>query len=161
MAIERTRVPSTARWGDEEDGSADRAFEPLTREQAQALREREPPLSPWRIVGVQAVVGVLAALLAALVGEGPAAGWSALYGAAAVVLPGALLARGMSSRLLGESAQGRAVSFVLWQTAKIGLAVSMLAMAPWLVRPLSWPALLVGLVLCLKVYWVALLWRAR
>jgi ATP synthase protein I len=27
------------------------------------------------------------------------------------------------------------------------------------VQPLSWPALLVGLVVCLKMYWVALLWR--
>jgi ATP synthase protein I len=27
------------------------------------------------------------------------------------------------------------------------------------VEPLSWPALLVGLVVCIKVYWWALLWR--
>jgi hypothetical protein len=37
----------------------------------------------------------------------------------------------------------------------------MLMLAPRLVQPLSWPALLVGLVLCMKVYWVALLWRGR
>jgi ATP synthase protein I len=35
----------------------------------------------------------------------------------------------------------------------------MLALAPKLVPLLSWPALLVGLVACIKVYWVALLWR--
>jgi len=29
------------------------------------------------------------------------------------------------------------------------------------VQPLSWPALLVALVLCIKVYWLALLWRGR
>jgi ATP synthase protein I len=37
----------------------------------------------------------------------------------------------------------------------------MLALAPKLVQPLSWPALLVGLVLCMKVYWLALSWRGR
>ena len=30
---------------------------------------------------------------------------------------------------------------------------------PRIVQPLSWPALLVSLVVCLKMYWVALLWR--
>jgi len=34
-----------------------------------------------------------------------------------------------------------------------------LLLAPRVVQDLSWPALLAGLVLCIKVYWVALLWR--
>ena len=34
-------------------------------------------------------------------------------------------------------------------------------LAPRLVQDLSWPALLAGLVLCIKVYWLALLWRPR
>jgi ATP synthase protein I len=42
---------------------------------------------------------------------------------------------------------------------KISVSVAMLMLAPQLVQPLSWPALLVGLVLCIKVYWLALLWR--
>jgi hypothetical protein len=37
------------------------------------------------------------------------------------------------------------------------VSVAMLLLAPKLVQPLSWPALLVGLVVCMKVYWVALL----
>lgn len=41
------------------------------------------------------------------------------------------------------------------------LAVAMLALAPRIVVPLSWPALLIGMVMCLKVYWLALLWRRR
>ena len=52
-----------------------------------------------------------------------------------------------------------AVSFMLWEAVKIGVSVTMLVLAPRLVQPLSWPALLVGLVLCMKVYWLALLWR--
>jgi len=39
--------------------------------------------------------------------------------------------------------------------------VAMLMLAPKLVQSLSWPALLVSLVLCMKVYWLALLWRGR
>jgi hypothetical protein len=48
---------------------------------------------------------------------------------------------------------------MLWEFVKIAVSVAMLVLAPRLVQPLSWPALLVGLVLCMKVYWVALLWR--
>ena len=85
--------------------------------------------------------------------------WSALYGAAAVVVPGALMARGMTSRLSSLAPGLGAASFMLWEFAKIGVAVAMLALAPRLVQSLSWPALLAGLVVCIKVYWVALLWR--
>jgi ATP synthase protein I len=42
---------------------------------------------------------------------------------------------------------------------QIAVAVTMLVLAPRFVRDLSWPALLVGLVACMKVYWLALLWR--
>jgi ATP synthase protein I len=56
---------------------------------------------------------------------------------------------------------GAAVSFMLWEFVKIGVSVAMLALAGRIVQPLSWPALLVGLVVCIKVYWFALLWRGR
>jgi ATP synthase protein I len=78
-----------------------------------------------------------------------------------VVVPGAPMARGMSSRLSSVSPGVSAVSFMLWEMVKIGVAVGMLMLAPRLVQPLSWPALLAGLVVCMKVYWVALLWRGR
>jgi ATP synthase protein I len=48
---------------------------------------------------------------------------------------------------------------MLWEMVKIAVSVLMLMLAPKLVQPLSWPALLVALVLCMKVYWLALLWR--
>jgi ATP synthase protein I len=147
------------RWDDEAEAPA--SFRPLTRAEAQALRAKEPPLSPWRVVGVQGVVGVLAAALAGLVFGSQVVTWSLLYGAATVVVPGALMARGMTSRLSGMSPGTSAVSFMLWEMVKIAVSVAMLMLAPKLVQPLSWPALLVGLVLCLKVYWVALLWRGR
>ncbi len=159
MAIERNLRRD--RWVDEEDEAAASNFKPLTREEAQALRDREPPVSPWRVIGLQAGVGAVAALLAGLATGRPEWGVSLLYGAATVVVPGALLARGMTSRLSSMSPGTGAVSFMLWEFVKIAVSVAMLMLAPRLVQHLSWPALLVGLVLCMKVYWVALLWRGK
>ncbi len=161
MAIERpTR---SERWDDEQEeaswGGPAAAYKPLTREQAQALRAADPPLSPWRVVSVQGVVGVVVAVLAAVLTGRQDVGWSVLYGAATVVVPGALMARGMTSRLSSMSPGASAVSFMLWEMVKIAVSVAMLVLAPRFVQPLSWPALLVGLVLCMKVYWLALLWR--
>jgi ATP synthase protein I len=162
MAIERHH--RSDRW-DEEEGAdepgGEPAFKPLTREEAQALRDKAPPISPWRVVGVQAGVGAAAALLAALIFGRQEIAWSVLYGAATVVLPGAMMARGISRRTGSVSPGASAVSFMLWEWVKIAVSVAMLILAPKLVQALSWPALLVGLVLCLKVYWLALLWRGR
>ena len=153
------------RWDDEEEeasgGGWSKAFKPLTREQAQALRAADPPLSPWRVIMVQGAVGGAVALLALLLTGRQEMGWSALYGAATVVVPGALMARGMTSRLSSMNAGASAVSFMLWEMVKIAVSVGMLMLAPKIVQSLSWPALLVGLVLCMKVYWLALLWRGR
>ncbi len=77
------------------------------------------------------------------------------------MVPGALMARGMTSRLSSLSPAVSAVSVMLWETVKIAVSVALLALAPNLVRPLSWPALLVALAACLSVYWFALLWRGR
>ncbi|CAD5370169.1 ATP synthase protein I [Rubrivivax sp. A210] len=161
MAIDRKL--RNERWDeDEADGQGGAArFKPLTKEEASQLRKRLPSLSPWRVVAVQVAVGVVAALLAALVTQRLELAWSVLYGAATVVVPGALMARGMTSRLSSMSPGGSAVSFMLWEFVKIAVSVVMLVLAPKLVQPLSWPALLVGLVLCIKVYWVALAWRGR
>ncbi|MBL8325908.1 MAG: ATP synthase subunit I [Rubrivivax sp.] len=160
-AAETGRNASSRRWAEDEEGDGARPFKTLTRGEASALRQKEPPLNPWRVIAVQAAVGVGVALLAALVTGKVEVGWSALYGAACVGVPGALMARGMTSRLSSMSPGASAVSFMLWEMVKIAVSIAMLALAPKLVQPLSWPALLVGLVLCMKVYWFALLWRGR
>ncbi len=147
-------------WDDEEEEAA-AGIRRLSRAEADALRAREPPVSPWRVVAVQAAVGVvLAAIGGALTGKSDVA-WSLLYGAAAVAVPGALMARGVTSRLSRVNIATSAVSLMLWESVKIAVAVAMLALANRIVRPLVWPALLVGLVVCIKVYWVALLWHGR
>jgi ATP synthase protein I len=147
------------RWDASEDGAADERFKRLSREEAAALRAQEPSVSPWRVVAVQAAVGVVAALIGLLITGRTEVAWSLLYGAATVVVPAALMARGMVSRLSSVAPGASAVSFMLWEFVKIGVSVAMLAVAPRIVQPLVWPALLVGLVVCIKVYWVALLWR--
>lgn len=150
-----------AGWDAVEDGEANPSFKPLTREEAAVLRAQEPPVSPWRVVAVQAVVGVVVALIGWLVTGRTEVGWSLLYGAATVVLPGALMARGMTSKLSSMAPGASAVSFMLWEMVKIGVSLAMLVVAGRVVQPLVWPALLLGLVVCMKVYWVALLWRRR
>lgn len=156
MKKERQGPPSRTVGWDDEDATPARS--PLTRDEARALRAKDPPLNPWRVVLAQVGVGLVVAVLAGVFGR-QEHGWSALYGAAVVVVPGALMARGMTSRLSGMSPGVSAVSFMSWEFVKIGVSVAMLMLAPKLVQPLSWPALLVALVLCIKVYWVALLWR--
>ena len=136
-------------------------FKPLSREQAAVLRANEPPLSPWRVIVAQAVVGVAAALIGGLVTARIEVVGAMLYGAATVVVPGALMARGMTSRLSSMSPGTAAVSFMLWEAVKVTVSIAMLAMAPKLVQPLAWLALLLGMALCMKVYWLALLWRGR
>lgn len=148
-------------WVDEAEDPAAPSFRPLTRDEARALRAKEPSLNVWRVIGVQVLVGVLAAALIGLVFGSESVMWSVLYGAATVVVPGALMARGMTSRLTGMSPGVSAVSFMSWEMVKIGVSVAMLMLASKIVQPLSWPALLAGLVLCMKVYWIALLWRGR
>jgi ATP synthase protein I len=143
-----------------DDDEADQLVTPLTAEQAQILRAKQPTLSPWRVVAAQLVLGAVVAV-AALWSSSSVAMWSALYGALVVVVPAALMARGMTSRLSRLSPGASAVSVMLWSTVKTGVSIALLMLAPKLVQPLSWVALLTSAVLCMQVYWLALLWRGR
>lgn len=144
-----------------DDEAVDPPISPLTRAEAQALRVRNPPVSPWWVIAAQVAVGCLSAVAVWLVLGQPQLIGSVLYGALVAVLPGALMARGMTSKLSSVSPGASAVSFMVWEAVKISVSMAMLVLAPKLVEPLSWPALLVSLVLCMKVYWLALLWRGR
>jgi ATP synthase protein I len=148
-------------WARDGEGAGPAPFKALTRQEAQALRARMPSISPWRVIAAQAAVGAVVAAFVWLIWGERSVALSALYGAAVVVIPGALMARGMTSRLSSMSPGTGAVSFMLWEMLKIAVSVVLLMLAPKLVQPLSWPALLAALVLCIKVYWLALLWRGR
>jgi ATP synthase protein I len=150
-------------WKDEDtDGPGEVPFKALTRENARALAANDPhAVRPWRVVAVMAAVGLGVALIAGAVTGRMEVLWSALYGAGVVVVPAALMARGMTSALSRMSPVGSAVSFMWWEMVKIGVSVLLLGLAPRIVQPLVWPALLAALVVCIKVYWVALAWRRR
>jgi ATP synthase protein I len=136
-------------------------FKRLTAEEARRLREQNPLVSPWWVVAGQIVVGLVVALAAwALTGR-QNVGWSAGYGALAVVIPAAIFARGLTGRFSSLNAGTAAVGFLVWEMVKIASSIALLAAAPRLVPELSWPALLVGLVLTMKVYWVALAYSPR
>ena len=137
----------------------DAVFKTLTPAEAKSVRDANPSVSPWRVVGAQALAGAACAALAWLFTQQGTAAWSALYGAAATVLPSALLARGMTRGTRNPVAA--AAGFMFWEMLKIGVAIAMLVIAARVVPHLSWPALLVTMVVCIKVNWFALLWRGR
>ena len=141
------------------DEAENAKFKSLSRADAARLKARQPGLSPWRVVATQVVLGVVMALIGRLVTGKLEVMWSLLYGAATTVVPGALMARGMTSPLSSLTPGSSAVSVLLWSTVKIGVSVLMLVLAPRVVQPLNWPALLLALVVCMQVYWLALLWR--
>lgn len=147
------------RSGSWDDREHEAPFHTLTRDEAEGLRERQPQVPAWWVVAAQAAVGLAVAVLAWLLTGERVVFVSALYGAAVVVVPGALMARGMSSRLSSMSPGASAVSFMLWEAGKIAVSVLMLMLAPKIVQPLSWPAMLASMVVCMQVYLLALLWR--
>ena len=147
-------MPLPAFDADTENGADEEDFKPLNAQEAQAWRQRYPSVSVWRMVAAQAVAGILVMLVAWLVSGQKHIAWSAGYGALAVVVPAALFARGMGRKR--HSAKAVMAGFFGWEMAKIGLTVAMLAAAPKVIAPLSWLALLAGMVVTMKTYWIAL-----
>lgn len=140
-------------------------FKPLTREDAQRWRATQVQVPVWWFVKVQVLMGCFSAVVGWLLTQQAAVAWSVLYGSAAVVLPSALMAYGVTfgglSRRLPHMPQAMLIGFLLWEIIKIAVAVLMLWLAPAVVRDLSWLGLVVGLVLTLKVYWFGFWIRAR
>ncbi|MBX9832688.1 MAG: ATP synthase subunit I [Burkholderiaceae bacterium] len=149
----KTIAPETETEAEESD------FKPLTAEEAVVWRSRNPPISVWKVVAGQALVGMLVGLLAWVLTGSVPVGWSAAYGALAVVVPAALFARGVLRHKASFNPRAAMVGFFGWEIAKIVLTVALLAAAPWVVPGLNWVALVVGMVITMKTYWVALLVR--
>ncbi|PTT20513.1 ATP synthase subunit I [Acidovorax sp. HMWF029] len=149
----KTIAPETEAEAEESD------FKPLTAQEAEQWRSRNPPISVWKVVAGQALVGMLVALVAWVLTGRASVAWSAAYGAVAVVVPAGLFARGVFRRKASSDPRAAMLGFFGWEIAKIVLTVALLAAAPRLVPDLSWVALLVGMVITMKTYWVALLVR--
>ncbi len=152
-----TIPPSIARRSGFDDESD---FSPLSREQAQALVKAHPVVSPWWVVLGQVVVGlVIVALAWAVFGVNVAR--SVACGSIAVVVPAALFARGLTSQFARINPGAAVISFFVWELVKIVVTLSVLYAAHRLVKDLSWPAMLVGLVVTIKVYWLALAFKRK
>ena len=136
--------------GDGED------FKTLTPQEAGLLKQKMPLLSVWKVVGYQILVGAVVVVLTAWITGSYSVALSAGYGALAVIVPAAVFARGMSRRVDAVNAGAAVFGFLFWELIKIALTVAMLVAANWWVKDLSWLAMLVGLVVTMKVYWIAL-----
>ncbi len=145
------------------DAEQEPPFKPLTPEEALAWRAQNPLMSPWRIVAAQAVLGLVCAMVVWGVTQRSSAWWSALYGMAVVVVPGALMARGLATSVQNgaKDPAAAAIRFMVWELVKMALAVAMLVAAAKFAPDLSWPAMLVTLAVCMKMGWLVLLWRRR
>jgi len=141
------------------------AFKPLTAEEAREWRQAQREVSVWRVVLLQICASVVFGVSAVLVTGRLSVGWSAFYGGASVALPSAVMAWGMTSsrlgRMLSVFPSGSLGGLVFWEGVKVLLVVVALFLAPAVVNELSWLALLAGLVVVLKVYWLAFFVMSR
>ncbi|BEP37712.1 MULTISPECIES: ATP synthase subunit I [Variovorax] len=139
----------------------DAEYKPLTADEARELRARHPSISPWWVIAGQLVVGLLVALAAWGLTGRQNLGWSAGYGAIAVVIPAAVFARGLTGRFSSLNPGTAVVGFFLWEMVKMALSIAMLFAAPRLITALSWPAMLIGLVVTMKAAWLAVMFSPR
>jgi ATP synthase protein I len=139
---------------DDDEVSKEPVFRRWSHEDAAQLRKTQPAISPWRVVRWMLMASVALGLLAFAAFDAATA-LSTAYGSLVVAIPAAILARGMTSPLSRMNVAAGAMAFMLWEMVKIGLSIGMLVLAPSLIAGLNWPALLIGLILTMKVYFVA------
>lgn len=144
---------------DQIDEAEDEGFKPLTRQEAEKIRQLSPAISLWRLVVSQVVVGIFVTLGVWVLTGQLRMLWSAGYGALAVVIPASLFARGLSRQKSVMQVNAALTGFFVWELVKIALTVAMLLAAPRVIAELSWLALVAGFVVTMKVYWVAMWFR--
>ena len=111
----------------------------------------------FRVVLLQGIAALLVALAAWALG-GEAAAWSALAGGAACVVPNGLFALRLyaaARRPQGTSA----ATFFLGEFIKVASTVALLALVVWAYRDLVWLAMIAAVIVTLKSYLIALIWR--
>jgi len=161
VTITKVAETKVAEFDSDTEAQEDAEFTPLTAEQARVLREQHPSLSPWWVVVGQVLVGLLVSLAAWVVSGRQVVGVSAGCGALAVVVPAALFAKGVTGRFASVNAGSAVMSFFLWELVKIVVTVGIMYAAQRLVEGLSWLAMLLGLIVTMKVYWLALAFKRK
>ena len=136
-------------WG--EDWSADDAhFLPLSAEQARQWRLRQRQLCLWCVSVAQTLAGGGVALLVGVLSGRPAWGWSAAFGALAVIAPTVFFL--YRARRLAPHVGSALLNLVVSELLKILWVVILLLLAPRMVPSLSWPALLLGMLTAIATY---------
>lgn len=107
-----------------------------------------------RLVLIQLVTTLVAAVVAGLIGGFPAF-LSALLGGLCCVVPNGLFAL----RLLIGTRTGTAnpMTFMIGEFVKIALTVALLGAVVWLYRDLNWLALIAAFIIALKSYIILLI----
>ena len=145
----------------EVDGLEEENFKQLSAEEVKALRKASPEVSPWVVVGLQVLVGIVVAFLVWVSTSSSPAVWSSAYGTLSVVVPAMVFARGLARQRLASNVGSALGGFFVWEMVKVVLTIAMLFAAPKLVEGLNWLALLAGFVVTMKVYWVAMWLHSR
>ncbi len=141
---------------DSADDGLEDDFKPLTPEQAAAWRQRNPVTSPWRVLGLQLLVGVAVAVLTGLVSGQSRLAASVAWGMVSVVVPGVVFARALARQMCLKQGGAALAGLFVWELVKIVLTVALLLVAPKVIAGLSWLALVAGFVVTMKVYWLAM-----
>ena len=131
-------------------------FKPLTADEAQVWRLRNPALMPWRIVALQACVGAVMVLLTWLLTDERRLAASVAWGVVAVVIPAMVFVRALRRQMQVAQPKVALVGLFAWELVKIVLTVALLLVAPKVISDLSWLALVASFVVTIKVYWLAL-----
>ncbi len=134
---------------------------PWTKEQVLEFRQAQPTVSVWWVIGAQVLVGLVLMFVAWLLGVKLAKMVSLGYGSLCVVLPSALFARGITSRWSGLGPGAAVTGFFLWEFVKIAMTMVMLLISQSVVDDLSWPMMILGLIITMKVYWLSFLWTRK
>ncbi len=134
---------------------------PWTKERVLEFRKAEPPVSVWWVVLTQMLVGLMTVFVAWLLGAKFASMASLGYGSFCVVLPSIIFARGITSKWSSLNPGAAVTGFFLWEFVKVAMTVVMLVMSQSLVDDLSWPMMMLGLIITMKVYWLSFLWQRK
>ncbi len=156
-------------YDEEVDGVPEPEFKRLSAEEAAAWRSKQPRESVWSVVLWQLLLGAVLVPLVWLLTRSVELAWSAGYGALCILLPTALMAYGLTSsglarlvkRLFPGVAGMSLAGLFFWEGVKVLLALAMMWQAPKLVPGLNWLALVAGLVVALKAYWLEFWMRSR
>ena len=147
--------------GQAEEQEFDDFPEPLTPRQAQDLRLKSPTISLWWVIAVQLGLGVAYVLLVGLIGQHEFWVVSAACGVGVVWVPALLFVAVISSGSVQRGVHSAVLVFFVGELVKLILSVALIFLSVWWLENLKWQLFLGGMLLSLKVYWVALVIRPK